>query len=86
MDLKDYRKEIDGIDAQIAALFQQRMRVAEEIALYKQANSLPVMDTGRELEKIQQVRALVDEDIEKYIEPLYNVIMKMSRAHQKEVV
>ncbi|WP_034802229.1 chorismate mutase [Eubacterium sp. AB3007] len=86
MELKDYRAEIDRIDREIVSLFQQRMRTCEGIARYKQANNLPVMDTGRELEKIDQVRGLVDKDMEKYIELLYNVIMKMSRAHQKEIV
>ena len=82
MELKDYRAEIDRIDKEIVSLFQQRMRTCEGIARYKHANNLPVMDTGRELEKIDQVRGLVDKDMEKYIELLYNVIMKMSRAPQ----
>ena len=56
MELKDYRAEIDRIDKEIASLFQQRMRTCEGIARYKHANNLPVMDTGRELEKIDQVR------------------------------
>jgi chorismate mutase/prephenate dehydratase len=85
MDLKDYREEIDRIDAQIADLFQQRMRVSEGIARYKQANGIPVMDPERELKKIRQVQGLVDKDMEKYIELLYNVIMKLSRSHQKEI-
>ena len=44
------------------------------------------IDANAALEKIDQVRGLVDKDMEKYIELLYNVIMKMSRAHQKEIV
>ena len=43
-ELKDIRKKIDGIDAQLAGLFEQRMECAREIAAYKAAHGLSVLD------------------------------------------
>ena len=76
MELKDYRAEIDRIDKEIVSLFQQRMRTCEGIARYKHANNLPVMDTGRELEKIDQVRGLVDKDMEINLLPYSEAVKK----------
>lgn len=36
MELSEYRKKIDEIDAELLALFTKRMDVAAEIAEYKQ--------------------------------------------------
>ena len=59
MDLQDYRKQIDEIDDQLVKLFQQRMEVSEGIAAYKKERGLPILDAGREHEKINSVCAKV---------------------------
>ena len=47
MDLNDYRREMDEIDAQLLAAFEQRMDVAGKIAEYKKAHDMPVLDARR---------------------------------------
>lgn len=47
-DIKASREEINHIDAQMAALFEKRMQVAKDIALYKRENGLSVRDLERE--------------------------------------
>ena len=53
MELKDYREKMDAIDAQLLALFLQRMETAAEIAAYKKSHGLPVLDSGRERAKLR---------------------------------
>ena len=64
MDLKDYRKQIDEIDDQLVKLFQQRMETAADIAAYKKANKLPVLDAGRERSKIHDLCAKVPPEMQ----------------------
>ena len=47
-ELEQLRAQIDGIDAELAALFERRMASVAEIAAYKQAHALPVRDPARE--------------------------------------
>ena len=50
-NIEDYRKNIDNIDKEIVEKLEERMRVAENIAKFKQDNNLPVIDIIREREK-----------------------------------
>ena len=56
--LEQARAEIDGVDAQLAALFERRMAAVLSVAQYKQAHGLPIFDAAREavvLEKAADV-------------------------------
>lgn len=86
MELKDIRNEIDGIDRQIVELFCKRMDIATKVAQYKIENSLPVLDAGREMEKLSEVSRLAGEDMAGYVRTLYNTIFDMSRAEQEKYV
>ncbi|MBQ5535801.1 MAG: chorismate mutase, partial [Oscillospiraceae bacterium] len=52
MELKDYRAQIDRIDAELVRLFAERMELAAQIAAYKKAHGLAVLDSAREQEKL----------------------------------
>ena len=52
MDIKELREEINSINDQMTKLFEQRMQVASQIADYKKANKMMVMDSAREREII----------------------------------
>jgi len=82
MDLQDYRKQIDEIDDQLVKLFQQRMEVSEGIAAYKKERGLPILDAGREHEKINSVCAKVPPEMRNYTSVLYSSIFELSRSHQ----
>lgn len=41
MELSDYRKELDSIDAQMLELFKQRMNTVRGVAEYKKKTSCP---------------------------------------------
>ena len=49
-DLETSRKKINQIDQQIAALFEQRMDAAKNVALYKKQYGLQIFDSSREPE------------------------------------
>ena len=53
MNLADYRKQLDRIDAEILQLFEERMNVVREIGIWKKQNGIPVLDAGREAEKLE---------------------------------
>ncbi len=82
MDLNDYRKEIDGIDAQLLSLFVRRMEVAGEIAAYKKANGLRVLDARREKEKLREIAERTPADLREYTLSLYSLIFELSRSRQ----
>ena len=46
--LQQARTEIDDIDAQMAALFERRMRAVTDVARYKAQTGKPVFDPERE--------------------------------------
>lgn len=83
LDLVKIRQDLDSIDAQIVALYKERMEKAAEVAEYKMATGKSVLDMQREREKLEAVKALVDKDFEKVaVEELYKQIMTVSRRYQ----
>ena len=86
MDLKDIRVEIDEIDRQMVELFCKRMELSVKVSQYKIENALPVLDAGREREKLAEVSRLAGEDMAGYVRTLYNTVFDMSRAEQEKYV
>lgn len=84
-NIEDYRKNIDTIDKEIVEKLEERMRVAESIAKYKQENGLPVVDIIREREKLEEITEMASDDMASYSRILYNTIMEMSKDHQRKI-
>ena len=81
--LIELRAQIDQIDKEMVSLFEQRMKVAEEVAKYKMAIGKPVLDRTRENEKIQSVKALAHTDFNQQgVESLFANLMTISRMRQ----
>ncbi len=53
-DLAQTRRQIDEIDAQMAALFEARMQLVGDVAAYKKENGLAVFDAVRERAVIEK--------------------------------
>ena len=47
-ELSEIRADLDRIDTSILGLFQERMACADEVAAYKSAHNLPILDKTRE--------------------------------------
>jgi len=58
VDIEDWRRMIDEIDAQLVELLNRRSRCAIEIGKLKRAQNLPVYSPEREREVLERVRRL----------------------------
>ena len=83
-ELDNYRVEIDEIDKELVELIDKRMRVAEKVGSYKKENNLPVLDLARERIKLDKITDMASEDMASYTRLLYNLIMDMSKDHQRK--
>ena len=86
MDLNQLRERIDGVDNEIIRLMTERMDIAAEIAAYKKENGLPVLNVAREREKLVDVAEKSREDVQDYMQVLYNLIFELSRSHQNRLL
>ena len=86
MDLNNLRIELDKIDREMVSLFERRMRVCEDVARYKIAHNRPVLDAGRERQKLQSVADQLPEDLQEYGVNLYSVLMELSRSSQTRMM
>ena len=85
MSLEQLREKIDKIDDQMLRLFEERMDIAAEVAAYKQANGLPILDRKRETEKLQSISGKVRPEIEPLAHTLYDTMFELSRSHQSAI-
>ncbi len=86
MELKDYRNQLDAIDAQLLALFQERMAIVQQVADYKKAHEIPILASGREQEILERVRTLSGEELAPYAQTLFETLLSVSRAYQKTLL
>ncbi|MBO5610009.1 MAG: chorismate mutase [Eubacterium sp.] len=86
-DLKALRGEIEKIDKQMAALFEQRMQCAGKIADYKSENGMPILDEGREQKLIKKNEAYINEELFKpfYRQFMYSML-DISKQYQHTIV
>ena len=85
MELSDYRKQIDQIDEQITRLFAERMQVSAQIGSYKKEHGLPVLDPGRERQKLLEVAEKSPKELQEYAVSLYSLLFELSRSYQNVV-
>lgn len=85
MDLTEIRNRIDEIDDQLLSLFLERMECAEEVAKYKKANNLPILNKTREREILASVQEKAG-DKALYAHHLFSTLMELSKASQSELL
>ena len=86
-ELQELRKELDEVDRGIVALFEARMAIAQEVAEYKLAHDMPVLDRAREEAVLASREAmLLNPAWGESIRALYTQIMALSRAAQEECI
>ncbi len=86
MELSQLREQIDSLDRQIVALLEQRLDVAEGIARYKLEHGLPVLDEGREAEKLAAIQALCRPETGDALRDVYVHILAASRDWQTRLM
>lgn len=86
-ELLELRDEIDQIDDQIVQLYEERMKISEQVAEYKIANHKPVFDKTREHEKIMTLTGKAHSQFNKNgVRELFEQIMAISRKKQYQLL
>jgi len=86
MSLDELRQDINKLDEDILELFAQRMNVCYNVALFKQENNLPILQSGREDEVIKRIREKAPAGLENSTEVLFKNIMDISKAKQQQEI
>ena len=85
MDLNEIRDKIDKVDDQIIDLFAQRMELSNEVAQYKCAKGIPVIDMTRERDKRNKIFEKSPQEVRDYLPQLYSVVFELSRSYQNRL-
>ncbi|MBQ0018425.1 MAG: chorismate mutase [Clostridiales bacterium] len=84
-DLETLRAQMDAVDKEILDAFRKRMELSAEIAEYKKANGLPVLDIGREKAKLDSIAKNVDDDLAAFVSKLYLTLADLSKEYQEKI-
>ena len=81
--LEEAREKINRIDREMARLFEERMQAVEDVASYKIAHNMQILDSGREQAVIERNSALIRNPAYKdsYVRFIQGT-MAISRAYQ----
>ena len=83
MDLQEYRRELDRLDGEITRAFGERMAVSAQVAAYKRAHDMPVLDAEREAALLGRVEAALPAELGGCGTALYAGILALSRGRQE---
>ncbi len=87
LDLNEIREKIDVTDREIVQLFEQRMRLTQQVAEYKIEVGKPVFDREREVSKLKTLGALASGEFnKKAVQELFQQIMSISRKRQYQLL
>ena len=85
-NLQNARRTIEKIDAEMAELFEKRMKAAEVVAEFKKENALPIEDKKREAELTAKNSEFVSFEYKPYYESFIQNVMDVSKKYQKRVL
>lgn len=85
--LQESRAVINEIDAQMAALYEQRMHAVANVAKYKEEHGLPVFDAAREAQVIERNTARIeDEVLRPYYRDFIISMMDIAKGYERELM
>ena len=86
-ELETIRQELDGVDREIVRLFEKRMQLCREVALYKLAKGMQVLDRSREEQVLASRAAMLDNPAwAADVRALWEQLMASSRAEQEKLI
>ena len=85
MSLADLRKEIDAIDDILVQAFADRMDLVAQVAEEKKKIDKPVLDKGRERDKLADIASKLPPELEQYGYTLWNMLFEISRSYQSSL-
>ena len=85
--LEQARREIDTVDAQLAALFERRMKAVLSVAEYKKAHGLPIFDAAREKVVLDKAEARIgDPALRPYYRDHVQNMMDVAKQYEAQVL
>ncbi len=85
--LEEARQEIDKIDAEMARLFEKRMKEAKKVALYKKEVGMPIFDSAREAQVIARGAERIESDsVRDYYVNFLHSLMDLSKNYQSRLL
>lgn len=82
-DLIEVRKDIDKVDNEIRSLYEKRLSLSNEVALYKKSVGKPVFDKAREEEKIESLTKGIEDKYKRDgVKELFTELMNDSKKLQ----
>lgn len=86
-DINELRARIRETDGRLAALFEERMELARQVAAYKQENCLPVKDPMQEDRVVDfYLSALKDPDLAPYARAFARSLIGQSCIYQEDCI
>ncbi len=87
VDLLQLRDQIDQVDRQMVALFEQRQEICRSVAQYKIENHKKVLDREREEQKLAAVQQLASTDFNRHgVRDMFEQLMAVSRKLQYQIL
>ena len=85
--LLECREKIDRIDSEIIRLYEERMKVVNDVAEYKIANHMEVLDASREKAMLEKNLGKVKESkLKPYYHHVLSGFLLASREMQKDIL
>ena len=86
-ELELARQGIASVDKQLAALFEERMRLCSLVLEYKRTHGLPILDAAQEERVIvRNLGAVADPVIRDYFVLFLKDLIKTSKAYQARLM
>lgn len=86
-DLKQCREQLDSIDLEIIKLFEKRMSIIKDVAIYKKENNLPILDETREkIMILKNLKNLNNAELKEYYKAILETYLDVSKKYQIEII
>lgn len=86
-DLKQCREQLDSIDLEIIKLFEKRMSIIKDVAIYKKENNLPILDETREkIMILKNLKKLNNAELKEYYKAILETYLDVSKKYQIEII
>ncbi len=86
-ELESLRQSIDETDKKLLPLFLERMQLCEKVADYKRRIGMPVLDSVREAQVLEdKMGLLTDDSMQDEVYEFFSSIMTISRVRQNKIL
>ena len=86
MELEQLRKKLDSVDTQMTDLFLKRMDLCRQVAEYKKAHGMAIVNQGREREILQRISAQAGDERAGYARIHFATAFDVRRTYQGQLM